>query len=73
MIKNTSSDSAKRAHVIKRESGWAVKKQGSERAIKIYDTKAEAVKGAEKLKNKGHDIIVHRQDGSIEQWNRTRK
>jgi hypothetical protein len=71
MSKNSSSGSAKRAHVIKRESGWAVKKQGAERAIKIYSTKAEAVKGAEKLKITGHDIIVHRQDGSIEKWNRT--
>ena len=70
MNTNLSSGDIKRAHVIKRGSGWAVKKQGAERAIRIYTTKAEAVKGAEKLKSSGHDIIVHRQDGSIEKWNR---
>jgi hypothetical protein len=57
-----------RVHVIKRESEWAVKKEGAQKASKIYATKAEAVKNAQKLKRKGHDIVIHRPDGSIERW-----
>lgn len=64
---------AKRAHVIKRESGWAVKKQGAERASKVYGTKEGAVKGSEKLRKEGHDVVVHRKDGSIENWLKSSK
>jgi hypothetical protein len=61
----------KRAHIIKRDSGWALKKQGAERASKIYSTKEKAVKSAEKLKRAGHDIIIHKRNGSIEKWNKS--
>jgi len=54
------------AHVIKRESNWAVYKDGATRASKIYDSKAEAVKNARKLKISGHDVVIHRKDGSVE-------
>jgi hypothetical protein len=63
----------KRVHVIKRDSGWAVKKQGAERASKIYGTKEAAVKGTEKLKQAGHDIVVHKKDGSIAEWHKSPK
>jgi len=60
------SHSKKIAHVIKRESNWAVYKDGATRASKIYDSKAEAVKNARKLKISGHDVAIHRKDGSVE-------
>ena len=64
---------SKRAHVIKRESGWAVKKQGAQKASKVYTTKEAAVKGAQKLKKEGHDVVIHKKDGSIEKWQKSKK
>jgi hypothetical protein len=58
----------KRAHVIKRESGWAVKKEGNLKATKVYKTQDAAIKGAQKLRSSGHDVIVHGRDGSIKNW-----
>ena len=60
--------SSQRIHIIKREDGWAVKKQGSQRASKIYPTKEGAKSGTKELQRKGHDIIIHKRDGSIEEW-----
>lgn len=60
--------SSKRIHIIKREDGWAVKKQGAQRASKIYPTKEDAKSGTKDLQRKGHDIIIHKRDGSIEEW-----
>ena len=56
------------AHVIKKKSSWAVLKHMASRASKIYDSKAEAVKNARKLKSSGYDIIIHKKDGSVEKW-----
>jgi len=58
----------KRVHIIKREEGWAVKKQGAQRASKVYTSKEAAKSGSKKLQKKGHDIIIHKRDGSIEEW-----
>jgi hypothetical protein len=66
-----SSRKKKMAHVIKRESGWALKKQGAQKASRIYPTKEEAVKDAKKLKRQGHDVFIHREDGSIEKWQKS--
>lgn len=60
--------SPKRVHIIKRDNGWAVKKQGAQRATKIYTTKEDAKSGTKRLQREGHDIIIHKRDGSIEQW-----
>jgi hypothetical protein len=51
--------------VISRDDGWAVKKEGNTKASKVYSTKAAAVKGA-KRSSKGHDLVIHNKDGSIE-------
>ena len=45
----------------------AVAAGGKARASKIYRTKDAAVRGARES-SKGHDVIVHRKDGSIEKW-----
>ncbi len=72
MGKKQPSSSNARVHVIKRGDGWAVKKQGAERATRVYGTKEEAVKGTEKYRSSGHDVIVHKGDGSIEEWKKSR-
>lgn len=62
-----------RTHIVKRESGWAVKKEGNEKASRIYKTKEEAIKGSEKLRDQGSDVIIHKEDGSIQDWKKSRK
>lgn len=58
----------KRVHVIKRTDGWVVKKEGAERASRKYDTKQEAVESAKIYYQRGHDIVIHKNDGTIEKW-----
>ena len=67
------SSSPKRTHVVKRDSGWAVKKEGAKRATKVYTTKEQAVKGAEKSRKSGRDVVVHKKDGSIQTWKKSKK
>ena len=61
----------KRVHIIKRENRWVIKKQGALRASKIYETKTAAVTDAKKLKLSGHDIVIHKEDGSIARWEKS--
>jgi len=65
MAKRSASSTNKRIHVISRKGGWAVKKEGNIKASKVYSTKAAAVKGAKKT-SKGHYVVIHKKDGSIE-------
>ena len=65
MAKRSASSSKKRIHVISRNGGWAVKKEGNLKATKVYSTKAAAIKGA-KRSSKGHYVVIHKKDGSIE-------
>lgn len=69
MAKN--STSGKRAHIVKRESGWAVKKEGAKKASKLYKTQADAIQGAQVLKKTGSDVVVHKRDGSILKWEKS--
>lgn len=62
------SNGSKRAHIIKRDSGWAVKKEGNAKATRVFKTQDDAVKNAQKLRSSGHDVIVHKRDGSIKNW-----
>lgn len=59
--------SRSRTHIIKREDGWAVKRQGASRASKVYQTQKDAVKGAKKL-TRSSEIVIHKRDGSIREW-----
>jgi hypothetical protein len=59
--------------VISRESGWALKKEGNTKASKVYQNKDSALKGARKFIEQGHDVIVHKKDGSIQTWEKGKK
>lgn len=59
---------SKRTHVIKRESNWAIKKEGAKRATKLYKSKLEAIKAAKESRKKGVILVVHKADGSIQEW-----
>lgn len=65
--------SGKRAHVVKRDSGWAVRKEGAKKASKVYKTQADAVRGARVLKKSGSDVVIHKRDGSILKWEKSSK
>ena len=64
---------SKRVHIISRDNGWAVKKEGASRASRIYENKETAVENAKKLRRTGHDVVVHKKDGSIQKWEKSEK
>ncbi|QOR66003.1 DUF2188 domain-containing protein [Cytobacillus suaedae] len=54
-------------HVVPHPDGWAIKKEKTQRASGIFDTKKEALKKAQQMASKEHTrLIIHRQDGKIE-------
>lgn len=58
----------KRYHITKRGKGWAVKREGAKRAAKVFGDKYSATESAQKYRAKGIDVIVHKEDGSVETW-----
>ena len=58
---------AKNYHVSKNEDGkWQVKFAGGEKAIKLFDTQAEAIDYAKQLaKNQDGNITIHKRDGKL--------
>ena len=53
-------------HVVPYGDGWAVKREGADRASKITDTKAEAIEAAQIIAYRnGDEIIVHNKQGHI--------
>lgn len=59
----------KRVHIISRyNGGWAILKQGASRALKVYPTKEDAVIGSYPFLQLGYDLVIHRKDGSVEQF-----
>jgi len=52
-------------HVVPNGDGWAVKREGNERASSTHDTQKNAIEGARQLAKEGDDIVIHRADGSI--------
>lgn len=71
-MKKVSSVDSSIAHVMKRGEGWAIKKHGAGRAIKIYSRKAAAVKNALKLIPLGLDVVIHHKDGTIQKWEKAK-
>ncbi|MEO7522625.1 MAG: DUF2188 domain-containing protein [Ferruginibacter sp.] len=57
-------------HVVLSPSGWVVKKSGSERASKTFDTKEKAVVyGRELSKNEKSELYIHKTNGIIQNRN----
>ena len=58
---------ARNYHVAKRADGkWQVKFAGGEKAIKLFDTQAEAIAYAKKLaQNQEGSISIHKKDGKL--------
>ncbi|MBA2176417.1 DUF2188 domain-containing protein [Halobacillus locisalis] len=55
-------------HVVAHENGWAVQAEDAKQASDVFENKPEAVKRAKEIaKNKGTQVIIHKQDGSIQE------
>jgi len=58
--------SRKNQHVVPNGNDWAVKSEGNDRAIKVVDTQAEAIKIAREIAiNQKSEVVIHRADGTI--------
>ncbi len=59
-------------HVIPsdQKGGWAVKKSGSPKSSKSFDTKAQAIEYGKQLsKRERTELFIHRKDGTIQNRN----
>lgn len=65
--KEPAEEKARNYHVSKRTDGkWQVKFAGGEKAIKLFDTQAEAIAYAKKLAaNQDGSISIHKKDGKM--------
>ncbi len=58
-------------HVVKRFSGWAVRKEGSLRASSLHTTQREAINKAKSVaKDSCSRVVIHRADGTVRDINR---
>ncbi|PIQ80571.1 MAG: hypothetical protein COV78_04810 [Candidatus Pacebacteria bacterium CG11_big_fil_rev_8_21_14_0_20_34_55] len=60
-------------HIISRNEGWAVKREGSSRAAGVYSTKDAATRASDSFRNQSHDVVVHKADGTISEWRKGKK
>ena len=63
---------AKNYHISQRkEDGkWQVKAAGAEKALKLFDTQAEAIEYAKVVsENQDGNITIHKKDGKIRKQN----
>lgn len=52
-------------HVVPDAQGWAIKREGNDRATSTHSTQKEAIEAARELAKDQDTIVVHRQDGTI--------
>ena len=52
-------------HIVPHDSGWAVKREGNERATSTHKTQKEAIDAARELATEGDELVIHRPDGAI--------
>lgn len=55
-------------HVVPREDGWAVMKEGASRATSLHDTKDEAIESARTTAKEQvpSTLVIHKKDGKIQ-------
>jgi len=53
-------------HVVPRNGRWSVRKAGSVRATRSFDTQREAIRAGRLIaKNQGTELYIHGRDGRI--------
>ncbi|UZW58922.1 DUF2188 domain-containing protein [Lysobacter enzymogenes] len=54
-------------HVVPHPDGWAVKREGAERASSVHERKADAGEAGRDLARKDEvELVIHRRDGRIQ-------
>lgn len=57
---------SKSLHVVPRDRKWAVRRTGSERATKLFDSQKDAIaRGRQIARNEGTELYIHGRDGRI--------
>lgn len=57
-------------HVVPHQDGWAVRREGSDRASSVHDTKQEALQNGRGLAQGARvELVIHGQDGQIQNSN----
>lgn len=54
-------------HVVHKDDQWRLEREGSPRAVRLFDTKEEAVKSAPDLVQGPASVKIHLKDGSIQE------
>lgn len=57
-----------RIHIIKKEDGWILKEENSQRAREVFDTKQKAIDSSKKYLRRGCEVVIHTKDGRIQEW-----
>lgn len=53
-------------HVVPRDDGWAVTREGADRASSLHDTQREAIDAGRRLAQEAKtELVIHRPDGTI--------
>lgn len=53
-------------HVVPHAEGWAVKREGNDRATSVHSTQADAIGSAKQhAKNNQTEVVIHRPNGQI--------
>src|SRR6185436_15690394 len=53
-------------HVVPRNEGWVVRREGTTRATSVHSTQRDAVQAARKIaRHHNGELIIHRRDGRI--------
>jgi hypothetical protein len=53
-------------HVVPHKDGWATKREGADRASRVFDTQTDAYNsGRNTAKREGVEVVTHRRDGTI--------
>lgn len=53
-------------HVVSHEDGWAVKKEGNQRASSVHPTQKAAIdSGRDAARLERSELVIHRRDGRI--------
>jgi Uncharacterized protein conserved in bacteria (DUF2188) len=53
-------------HVVHRNDGWVVRKEGTSRATSVHQTQRDAVDAARKIaRNQSGELVIHGRDGRI--------
>ncbi len=56
----------KNVHIVPRDDGWAVKKEGNDRASSVHPTQREAIDaGRDAARREASELLIHGQDGRI--------